>query len=190
MADTDRDRKEQARTEMGMPTLSSHDRAIADLYRGGPDDVRGNAKAVYRLLHPRAKDRTAEVEASRILRKPEVREYLAERAAQSAEQANITEEQVLRDLQHMAAMALGKVPTPHTVVVEGEAVALQIRKVNFQGAGKALELLGKRLGLWTDNHRVQHGSLEDLLQAIQGSEKNTPMARLRAREQRDGRSQI
>lgn len=173
-----------------MPKLSLHDQAFVDLYRGGPDDVRGNAKSCYRLLHPRAKGSTAETEGPAILRKPQVRAYLDERAEESAKEADITEQQVLRDLQQMAAMALGKVPTPHTIVVEGEAVGLQVRKVNYQGAGKALELLGRRLGLWTDNQRVQHGGLEDLMEAIQGSEKNTPMARLRAREQRSDQGGI
>ena len=55
-------------------------REFVDLYMGGPDELRGNATACYRHLHPRASLSTCKTEGSKCLTNPHVKQYLAAKA--------------------------------------------------------------------------------------------------------------
>lgn len=69
--------------------LNTKERKFADLYRAGPDDIIGNAKRCYMKTYPRTTERTAEVEASKLLRKPEILAYINIRTDEFTKQCDI-----------------------------------------------------------------------------------------------------
>jgi hypothetical protein len=134
-------------------TISHIDRHFADMYHGGPDELRGNAKAVYLYLHPNVKERTAEVNGSTILRKTEVQKYLEGKAERIQKKTDITAEYVLTRSVEFLEMCLGERETPETISVDvpdestGKMVKKEtpvfLKKFHAAGAGKAIELIGK-----------------------------------------------
>lgn len=84
-----------ARDEYG---LTLKEREFADLYRSGPDEVRGSAKRCYKKIHPRCKDSTAETNGPAILRKTQVSGYLQTKAKKAMEVADLTQERVLLEI--------------------------------------------------------------------------------------------
>ncbi len=135
--------------------LALKERQVADLYRGGSDDIRGNAKLCFKKVYPRAKDSTAETKGPALLRKGQVRAYLALKEKEASEAADITSERILRDLSELADMCLGRKAMPQgTVDVDGVKEIVNVIEVNPNGAKGALELLGKHKKLFTD--KVEH----------------------------------
>ena len=78
-------------------TITLKDKEFCDLYRSADPELRGNGKKCYMQLHPKTTDRTAEVEASRILRKPEITEYLIQKSLELEKNTDITVEKVLQE---------------------------------------------------------------------------------------------
>ena len=78
--------------------LTLKEREFADLWRGGPDEVRGNAKRSYMKVHPRVKERTAETEGAKLLRKPEIDSYLQLKAKEITEKCDINAQWLLERL--------------------------------------------------------------------------------------------
>jgi len=66
-----------------------------------------------------------------------------------------------------------------------EAEALQVRDIKLCDKNRALEMLAKIHQLYVERRETRHTGLEDLLEAIQGGEKNSPIARLRSRMRDD-----
>jgi hypothetical protein len=137
------------------PAIRKKLEEFAHLFRGGPDEVRGDAKACYKVLHPKAGDKTAEVKGSLYLNHPIVQEILAAKAQEISEQADITQEYVLnivRETMERCAQirpVLDKQGNPVMVKTEDGEVkaAFTFDATNvFRGA----ELLGKNLKMWTD----------------------------------------
>ena len=94
--------------------LSAKDQQFADLYFGGPDDMRGNATACYRQIHPMAKDNTCQVEGSKALSKPMVAKYLESKREELTEATGINAEYVLRQSIRYLEYAFGDRPAPKT----------------------------------------------------------------------------
>lgn len=117
--------------------------------------------------------RSAEVTASKLLRNPKVRAYIDERMAEHSRRTGVTQERIIRELARIAfldptqlvnmdtaelldnsttddraAIASVKVKT-----MSGETEMIE-REVRFADKIKALELLGKRLGMWIDKQQV------------------------------------
>jgi phage terminase small subunit len=84
-----------ARDEYG---LSPKERAVADLYRAGPDEVRGNATLCYMQIHPRAKRTSASAMSCRMLRKVKIKTYLELMAKEAAKEASIDAAWLLKRL--------------------------------------------------------------------------------------------
>jgi len=78
--------------------LTIKEREFADYYRGGDQSVRGNAKRCYMLIHPKAAERSAEVEASKMLRKPEIVAYLKLKSQEVAEECGVNAKWLLERL--------------------------------------------------------------------------------------------
>ena len=118
--------------------------------------------------------KSAEVTASKLLRNPKVRAYIDERMAELSRRTGVTQERIIRELARIAfldptklvnmdkaellddateddraAIAAVKVKTIPTQ--EGTGVEREIR---FADKIKALELLGKRFGMWIDKQQV------------------------------------
>lgn len=64
-----------------------------------------NQRKAYQFMYPDASDEVADVECSRILRIPKVREYKQEKAKEFADKMNITLEGQLLDLEEIKSLA-------------------------------------------------------------------------------------
>ena len=118
--------------------------------------------------------KSAEQQGSALLRNPKVRAYLDQRMAEHSRRTGVTQERIIRELARIAfvnppdvvdmdlarlrptateddtaAIASVKVKTIPTQ--DGTGVEREIR---FADKIKALELLGKRFGMWIDKQQV------------------------------------
>jgi homoserine acetyltransferase len=152
--------------------LSSKDRQFADRYFGGPDRMRGSAKACYKYLHPRCKDSTAETEGPSVLRKPQVQTYLEQQGNKVAERTEINAKWVLEESLRLYRMAIGEIPTIQERIVEKqdengntfyETEYYELCKTDLSAALRALWLIGKHAAVQaftqkidvSHNHRLE-----------------------------------
>ena len=99
------------------------------------------------------------------LTKPHIQKAIQEAQNKRAERVNVTQDDVLRGLLEIIAMSTGKQKITETELskVDGSIVPMDVEKVCFEphAANKALELLGKHLGMFKDKVDVTNsdGSL-------------------------------
>ncbi|MDY2947083.1 MAG: terminase small subunit [Mannheimia varigena] len=89
------------------------------------------------------------------LTKPHIQEAIQQAKNQRSERTQITQDDVLNGLLEVIAMSTGKKIVTETDVAKndnGELVGFDIAKTKFEpaAANKALELLGKHLGMFKD----------------------------------------
>ena len=135
-----------------------------------------NATRAYRVAYPSVKkDETAAVAAARMLRNVKVAAYIQKRMQQRQERTEITQDRVLQELAAIAfarAADFAEVKNDHVIIKDtAELTEQQIRaiagikegkfgiEVKLNDKEKALELLGRHLGMFKD--RVEVSSLED-----------------------------
>lgn len=110
-------------------------------------------------------EKTANREGSRLLSNVDIQEAIQEAQNKRAERVNVTQDDVLRGLLEIIAMSIGKQKITETELskVDGSIVPMDVEKVCFEphAANKALELLGKHLGMFKDKVDVTNsdGSL-------------------------------
>lgn len=162
---------------------------------GGPDDVRGNATACYRKLHPRSKQRTCESEGSKILRKPKVQEYINQRIEELKQNTNVTVEWVLqKSVEYFeTCMAQREIPEKMTVPAgpdgEEKEITVMVTKFSPAAAGKALELIGKNILVQAYQEKVDVTGQVDLASIMQQRQKQVEaMALKRQKENADSDS--
>jgi phage terminase small subunit len=160
---------------------------FADLYRGGLDEIRGNAQACYKSVYPRSSQRTAEVEASKFLRKPEIDNYLTICSERTAAQVDVTQEEVLRELQRTAFFNIqdlygqdGNLIPIHQLPYDVAAAigVWDVRANKTRGTSrifirsldklKALNMLARHLGMFKDNLNLAVDPIAELLRTIDG----------------------
>lgn len=168
--------------------LTMKQRQFADLYRGGPNEVRGNAAACYQEVYPRASKASAETKGPAMVRNVQVSEYLALRAAEASEQSDITQERVLREVGRIALCDVrrvfderGGLRHPHDWDDETAAAVSSVEvvtkvlptprdeppeieyvhKIRFWDKNSAAEKLMKHLGMFEADNR-QKSPLDDL----------------------------
>ncbi|MCP4331654.1 MAG: hypothetical protein GY785_03270 [Gammaproteobacteria bacterium] len=147
--------------------LSVKDQEFADLYFGGHDAVRGNATACYRAIHPRAKQRTCEVNGSRKLRQAEVLEYLGSKREKLTEVTGINAEYVLRQAIRLYRRAMGDEPFEVDLVTpSGEIRTSERREYNPQVAKATLELIGKHTRVQAFRENIEHTHTHRLERAL------------------------
>lgn len=141
--------------------ISDIDKIFVDNYVGSKDNplAIGNAKACYKLTHPKAGDATAETEGPKILRKPQVQEYLGLKLRTIEEDTNINAQWVLEKSVELFETCMGQrtfvetisVDVPETVedsdvtIMTKKTVEIEKKEFNPSSAGKALELIGKNI---------------------------------------------
>jgi len=126
--------------------LSRKDKELLDLYLGGPPEVRQSASLCYQHLHPRAKKTTCQTEGSRILRKPQSKRYLEERAQEVRNQCSVTAQWVLDEAVRLYYRCMGEEVAK--IPVRGEKMdprELLTQEFNATAAKGALELIGKNI---------------------------------------------
>ncbi|MGG1598050.1 terminase small subunit [Paenibacillus naphthalenovorans] len=132
-------------------------------------DMNGSAAAIRAGYSPRS----ADVTASRLLGNAKVRAYIDARMAELSKRTGVNQERIIRELARIAfldptqlvnmdtaelldaataddraAIASVKVKT-----MNGETEMIE-REVRFADKIKALELLGKRFGMWLDRQQI------------------------------------
>lgn len=169
-------------------------REFADLYRGGPDEVRGKAKACYKKVWPKASAKVCESMGSRILKHPYVQDRLRKQTDAVAENADITQERVLKEVARIGLFDPRKLfdnvgnPLPITELGDDAAAAISGLKVVQMGGkdgeegigsvieykiadkNSALEKLMKYLGAYEKDNAQKAKSLQDLLAEVRGGE--------------------
>jgi len=78
--------------------LSLKEREFADLYRGGSDEVRGNAKRCYMEMYPKNTAKTAEVNGHKLLRNTKVTAYLKLKVEEVSKECSINAAWLLKRL--------------------------------------------------------------------------------------------
>jgi phage terminase small subunit len=92
-------------------------------------------------------ERSARQIGSRLLKRPEVADRIADLLAARRVRTEAKADEVVERLHKLAQMCMTPVP-----VVDDDGRLLGMRPVNASGAAKALELLGRTIGLFTDRH--------------------------------------
>ena len=149
-----------------------------------------NATRAYKVAYPKVKkDKTAAQAGSRMLRNVKVERYIHERMQARQERTEITQDRVLEEL---AAIAFART-TDYAEVKDGRVLLKNTENLNEQQiraiAGikdgkygieiklndkeKALELLGRHLGMFKDKVEVsgledEKKKLADILQQLRG----------------------
>ena len=137
--------------------ITLKDQEFVDLYVGGPDELRGNATACYRCLHPRCAASTAETEGPATLRKPQVQAYLEEKAKRVQELTDINAAYVLNQSVRFLEISFGDKPTPD--------------KFNAAGIGKALELIGKNVTVQAFKSNLEISENPDLVAILRRQQR-------------------
>lgn len=126
-----------------------------------------NATRAYKEAYPKIKkDETARANGSRLLTNANVAEYIKQRMDARAERTEITQDRVLKEL-----AKIGFADVTDFVTVEGGCVKVKDTKtmpsdkigaiagikegtagieIKLNDKGKALELIGRHLGMWND----------------------------------------
>ncbi|MCT8740900.1 terminase small subunit, partial [Glaesserella parasuis] len=110
-------------------------------------------------------EKTANREGSRLLSNVDIQEAIQEAQNKRAARVNVTQDDVLKGLLEIISMSTGKQKITETELskVDGSIVPMDVEKVCFEphAANKALELLGKHLGMFKDKVDVTNsdGSL-------------------------------
>ena len=155
--------------------LSPKDRHFADQYFGGPDRMRGSAKACYQYLHPRCKYSTAETEGPAVLRKPQVQAYLEQQGDKVTERAEINAQWVLEETVRLYRMAVGEIPVIEERIVEKqdengnslyETEYVELRKTDLKAAVNALWLIGKHAAIQAFSKKVEVSHTHRLERAL------------------------
>ena len=114
-------------------------------------DLDGTKAAIRAGYSPK----TAAAIASENLRKPKLREYIAERMAEKEKELIADQDEVLK---YLTSVLRGQSQSEVVVIVSSGDFTTEAQKVqkapDEKERLKAAELLGKRYGLYTDKHEV------------------------------------
>jgi len=91
---------------------------------------------------------------SRFLASPRVITALKLAQKQTRELAVVTPEEVITDLRLIRDQSLGRIPIPETKWIDGQPVTKYVRQYNSGAASKAVENLGRVVGMFTDKKEI------------------------------------
>lgn len=147
-----------------------------------------NATRAYRVAYPNVKkDDTAAVNGSKLLRNTKVAEYIQERMQERQQRTEVTQDRVVQEL---AAIAFAKATDYVTIKSNELAAAVTIKstddltdeqvraiagikegangiEIKLNDKEKALELLGRHLGMWNDKLEVKAPAIDDSIKEME-----------------------
>lgn len=147
-----------------------------------------NATRAYRVAYPNVKkDDTAAAAAARMLRNVKVAEYIQERMQERQQRTEVTQDRVVQEL---AAIAFAKATDYVTIKSNGPAAVVMIKstddltdeqvraiagikegangiEIKLNDKEKALELLGRHLGMWNDKLEVKAPAIDDSIKEME-----------------------
>ena len=171
----------------GEPQLTKKQKIFADEYL-----IDLNATRAYKVAYPRVKnDDIAAANASRLLRNAKVAAYISERMQERQKRTEITQDRVIEEL---AAIAFARA-TDFAQIVDGCVVLTDTKELSetqikaiagikegkfgielkLNDKEKALELLGRHLGMFKDKLEVsglesEQSKLDDLIRQMRGGD--------------------
>lgn len=143
-----------------------------------------NATRAYRAAYPSVKkDETAAAAAARMLRNVKIQEYISERMQERQQRTEVTQDMVVKEL---AAIAFARA-TDYVTIREGTVYIKdteslsdnQIRaiagikegangiEIKLNDKEKALELLGRHLGIWNDKLDIKTQAIDDSMKEME-----------------------
>ena len=147
-----------------------------------------NATRAYRVAYPSVKkDETAAAAAARMLRNVKVQEYISERMQERQQRTEVTQDMVVKELASIAfARATDYVEIrsdgvcgtvvikPTTDLSDQQISAIAGIKEGANGIEiklndkeKALELLGRHLGIWNDKLDIKTPAIDDSIKEME-----------------------
>lgn len=120
-------------------------------------DAEMNATRVYMRLYPKCGEEAARRNASRLLTRADIHTYMAERMKERAKRVEITQDFVLGGLKEVAQRCMQQVPVMTWDRQEKRHVQVEdengqgVWEFDSGGANRALELLGKHLGVFSQD---------------------------------------
>lgn len=143
-----------------------------------------NATRAYRVAYPSVKkDETARANGSRMLTNANVAKYISERMQERQQRTEVTQDMVVKEL---AAIAFAR--ATDYVTIRGGTVYIkdteslsddQIRaiagikegangiEIKLNDKEKALELLGRHLGIWNDKLDIKTPAIDDSMKEME-----------------------
>jgi len=168
--------------------LTAKQRIFADEYL-----IDLNATRAYKVAYPKIKnDETAAANSSRVLRNAKVEEYIQKRMKDREKRTEITQDMVIKEL-----AKIGFANVTDYVTIEGPYVKVKQTEdtpskkfgaiagikegangieIKMNDKGKALELIGRHLGMWKDKVEVsgtletEKTKLDDLINQMRGGD--------------------
>lgn len=110
----------------------------------------GNATEAYKKAY-KCKDNTANVEGTKSLVKPSIREYIDKRLAEKDKKRIASQDEVL---EFLTKVFRGEVEEEFALGVGKGAQTIIRKELDGKDRIKAAELLGKRYGLWVDKQEI------------------------------------
>ena len=143
-----------------------------------------NATRAYRVAYPSVKkDEVAAVNGSKLLRNTKVQEYISKRMQERQQRTEVTQDMVIKEL-----AAIGFAKATDYVEIVNETVRVkntvdlsdkQIRAIagikdgkfgvelKLNDKEKALELLGRHLGMWNDKLDIKTPAIDDSIKEME-----------------------
>ena len=126
-----------------------------------------NAKQAYIKAYGKQTARTAEVNGAKLLRNSNVSDYVDIRQAEIREKTTVTQEWIIEKLKTVVSRSLQEQPVmkfdydektmKQETVITDDGVEIGVFTYDSTGANKALELLGKTLGIYKDKKELSTG---------------------------------
>ena len=156
-----------------------------------------NATRAYKVAYPRVKkDETARVNSSRLLTNANVVTYVDKRMKDREKRTEITQDMVLKELakigfanvtdyvsikskgkyRHVEAKSTDDIPKDKIGAIAGIKEGANGIELKLNDKGKALELIGRHLGMWKDKMELsgtlntQKTKLDDLIKHMRGGD--------------------
>lgn len=143
-----------------------------------------NATRAYRVAYPSVKkDETASAAAARMLRNVKVQKYISDRIEERQKRTEVTQDRVLQELAYIAFARVTDYATVRDDVVKikntDELTDEQIRAISGIKEGKfgielklndkekALELLGRHLGMWNDKLDIKTPAIDESIKEME-----------------------
>ena len=147
-----------------------------------------NATRAYRAAYPSVKkDETAAAAAARMLRNVKVQEYISERMQERQQRTEVTQDMVVKEL---AAIAFARATDYVEIRSDGVCGTVVIKpttdlsdqqisaiagikegangiEIKLNDKEKALELLGRHLGMWNDKLDIKTLAIDDSIKEME-----------------------
>lgn len=140
-------------SERGEPKLTDKQKRFVEEYLVDLNATQAAIRAGY-------SEKTAYSIGVENLRKPEIKKAIDEAQNKRSERTQLTQDEVIADLRELRDICMGRKPVRVTEVVKnnqkGTALPVQVEIFALEptGAGKALDLLGKHLGMFSQKVEV------------------------------------